>query len=123
MQSEQHEERAVVSVVIPYHIVQNQGKKQEKDTEKREKKRSGQRGQARQPIDVHIVIENAVQQYPAGGNEQDTEKKIRIVKNFGAGRYALDARFPPDEKQSPRQHRHEKIGDAVKEGISFALTT
>ena len=110
-------------MVVLHHVVQYQGKKQEKHPDEGKEKRPGQRGQTRQAVDIDVVVENAVQQHPTGGNEQHTEEKFRIVENFRAGRHALDTRFSPDEKQSPGQHRHEKIGDAVKEGISFALTT
>lgn len=66
------------------------------------------------------MVKNAVQQHPAGRDDQDTEKKIGVVQYFRRERSAFKC-LSVDKKQCPGQHRHKEIGDAIKECIALAL--
>ena len=110
-------------MVIPHYIVEDECKKKENDSKKRKEKGAGQRRQTRQPVDIHIMVKNAVQQHPANRDNQDAEKKFGVAKNTGAERHIFDAHFTVQEKQCPSQHCHQEIGNTVNECIKLAFSS
>ena len=70
----------IIRPVIPNHIIQDEGKKQKQNTQEGKKKGTGQGRQAGKAVDVDVVIENGIKQYPAGGYDQGAEEKFGAVE-------------------------------------------
>ena len=68
-------------MVVPNHIIEDEGKKQKQDAQEGKKKGAGQGCQAGKTVDVGVVIENGIKQYPAGGYDQGAEEKFGVIQH------------------------------------------
>jgi hypothetical protein len=70
MNQEKCEKRPVIGAVICNDIIEYQAEEQESDTDQREEKRAGKRIEPGDPVYIGVLIENTVQEDPAGGYNQ-----------------------------------------------------
>lgn len=120
MKPQQHKKRLVVGMVILNHVVEDQGKEQKRNAKKRQEEGIGEGAEPGEPVNVNVMVENTVQQYPSGRYYQDAQGEIGVAED-GAINWRSFYVFSVEKKQCPSQHRHEKISDTVEKSMAFSL--
>ena len=67
-----------------------------------------------------VMVKDGVEQHPAQRYDEDAQEKIGVGQDSGVERHPFQ-RFTVQEKQSPRQSRHAKVGEGIDAGVVLAL--
>ena len=125
LKGKQRDKRLVIRFIGSHFIVENDDKKQNDDTQKRDKKRLSQLFQPRLLVHLLVGTRNGMEDQPTDGDDDDANPKTGRNERMGDAVPIVDVkvfvRLAEEIEQRPRQNGSNPIDDEIKRCQSFLI--